>query len=98
MTIRLGAYQGIRGIRYEFMAAHMPEQTKRLEEAGEMDAYLDRVAQEYTDMVTRIQNEWDQSQEARELKAAGYGHWLKRLSQVKAQAEETAMREVIEAV
>ena len=49
MTVKYCPYQGIKKMRYLFMAEHLPEQLKELKRQGmpALDAYMDQVQKDY---------------------------------------------------
>ena len=83
MTVKYCPYQGIKKMRYLFMAEHLPEQLKELKRQG-------MPALEYV-------NHWDKTHQ--HLKQPGnWDPWFKGLKMAEHQAEEIAIRNVIEAL
>lgn len=92
-------YTGIKKMRYLFMAEHMPEQLKELKRQGmpALDAYMDQVQKDYGRTITEYVNHWDKTHQ--HLKKPGnWDPWLKGLKMAEHQAEEIAIRNVIEAL
>ena len=92
-------YTGIKKMRYLFMAEHMPEQLKELKRQGmpALDAYMDQVQKDYGRTITEYVNHWDKTHQP--LKKPGnWDPWLKGLKMAEHQAEEIAIRNVIEAL
>ena len=99
MTVTYCPYKGIKKMRYLFMAEHMPEQLKELRKQGmpAMDAYMDQVEKDYGRTITEYVNHWDRTHQ--HLKKDGeWDPWLKGLKMAQLNAQEVALREVIEAL
>ena len=63
MTVTYCPYQGIKKMRYLFMAEHLPEQLKELKRQGmpALDAYMDQVQKDYGRTITEYVNHWDKT-------------------------------------
>lgn len=92
-------YKGIKRMRYLFMEENLPEQLRELRSQGmpAMDRYMDQVQKEYGRTITEYVNHWDRTHQ--HLKRPGdWDPWLKGLRTAEHQAEEIAIRDVIEAL
>mgnify|MGYP003376624258 CR=1 FL=1 len=90
MTVKYCPYQGIKKMRYLFMAEHLPEQLKELKRQG-------MPALDYGRTITEYVNHWDKTHQ--HLKQPGnWDPWFKGLKMAEHQAEEIAIRNVIEAL
>lgn len=101
MTVTYCPYQGIKKMRYLFMAEHLPEQLKELKRQGmpALDAYMDQVQKDYGRTITEYVNHWDKTHQHLKPQAAGQlGSVFKGLKMAEHQAEEIAIRNVIEAL
>ena len=99
MTVRYCPYQGVKKMRYLFMAEHMPEQLKELQRQGmpAMDAYMDEMMKRFGRVRTEYINHWDKTHQ--HLKKPGNGDpGLKGLKMAELVSEEGAIREVGEAL
>ena len=91
-------WRGLKGQRYEWMLANMPEEAERIRQSGEMDAYLDKVVSRYQERAGELYPRLRESLGAtQELAETDYGRWLGLDGQALRVARETAFHEVIEA-
>lgn len=81
------------------MAEHMPEQLQELRKQGmrAMDAYMNEVQAEYGRTMTRYIQDWTRTHEHLK-KPDDWEPWFRGLNMAEHQAEEVAIREVVEAL
>ena len=80
MTVRYCPYQGVKKMRYLFMAEHLPEQLRELKRQGmpALDAYMDQVQKDYGRTITEYVNHWGKTHQ--HLKQPGnWDPWFKGL-------------------
>lgn len=99
MTVKYCPYQGVKKMRYLFMAEHLPEQLRELKRQGmpALDAYMDQVQKDYGRTITEYVNHWGKTHQ--HLKQPdNWDPWFKGLKMAEHQAEEIAIRNVVEAL
>ena len=91
-------FKGVKGVRYRFMLDNMPEQVIELDEAGELEPYLNQVKRDFVRRMAELTpgclESCGATQELQERDMAAY---LAAVDQADLMVQEIARREVIEA-
>lgn len=92
-------YKGIRGMRYQFMKDHMPDELRRMDEADETGDYLDDVERRYLARIGQLYPILlEECGATEELKRRDYGEFMRAMDRAEARTSEIAFHEVIEAL
>ena len=91
-------FKGVKGMRYQFMLDNMPERIVELDEAGELEPYLDQVRRRFVRRLSELTEPCMRSCGAtQELQKRDMAAFLAAANQADRMAQEIATHEVIEA-
>ena len=92
-------FKGVKGMRYQFMLDNMPEWIVELDEAGELEPYLNQVERRFIQRLSALTEPCMKSCGAtQELQERDMAAFLAAANQADRMAQEIATHEVIEAM